>query len=120
MGKVERKATGMETLFLLNCPCCNGEIEVSECGYSSFNPGTAKCVGQCKREWELGYVNDQWDCGKIWNKLSAEIKRRLAAFELLKVNNPLTPSRDFAHETLAKEAEVLLKELKEYLIGSKT
>jgi len=116
MKKIERQGT--ETLTIQNCPCCNGEIEVSECGYSSFNPGTAKCVGKCKRKWDLGYVNNEWDCGERWNELSREIKRKLKAFKLLEVNNTLASSRDFEREALAEEAELLLKELEEQIIDA--
>ena len=46
-----------------------------DCGYSSFNPGTATCE-DCGVEWKLGWVDDQWDAGKAWNKKQPTAKRR--------------------------------------------
>jgi hypothetical protein len=44
-------------------------VLISDCGYTTFNPGSAKCLGECRREWQLGYVADAWDAGEHWNRL---------------------------------------------------
>jgi len=118
MGTIQRKATGTETLSIANCPCCGGDVSVGDCGYSSFNPGWAKCSGNCKREWKFESVDDEWDAGKRWNELAGEIRRRLRAFALVKVDRKLSVSRDFAREDLEDEAQRLLGELEASIIGA--
>ncbi len=118
MNKIERRATGVETLTLTACPCCGGDVNAGDYGYSSFNPGDAECSGECKRKWELGYVNDKWDAGKRWNQLAKDIQRKMCAFSLLKVDQELSTSRDFAREELKEEALRLLKTLEAVVIGA--
>jgi len=110
---------GIETLAISGCPCCGGSVLVTDCGYSSFNPGTATCKGVCKRKWDLGFVDDEWDAGLRWNTLSSVIKRKLLLLSTLRPNKRLSVSRDFAAEALADEASQLLKELEEIIIGCK-
>ena len=59
---------GTETLRLEDCPCCGGDVSVSDCGYSSFNPGTAKCSGECGVvsvfEFKLGHHQKAEAVGK--------------------------------------------------------
>lgn len=116
MGKITRP--GVEELRLRDCPCCGGSVEVSDCGYASFNPGTAYCRGECKRQWDLGYVNDQWDSGIQWNKTADIISKKLRAFQLIKVDSKLTITRDFAKEELQEEAKRLLEFLEIEVIGA--
>lgn len=66
---INRTVNTKETLDILPCPFCNGAVQVRDCGYSTFNPGSAKCEGECKREWKLGLVDDRWDAGLSWNRL---------------------------------------------------
>lgn len=80
MGRVTRKHTKTDTLELLPCPDCQGDITAGDCGYSSFNPGWAKCSG-CGREWDLGYVNNAWDAGEYWNAEQPKSKRRDALMQ---------------------------------------
>jgi hypothetical protein len=44
LTNITRKKEGIETLQINDCPNCNGGVEVWDCGYSSFNPGIAKCL----------------------------------------------------------------------------
>lgn len=74
MGSVERKVTLTESMAVSPCPHCNAEVSVRDCGYSTFNPGTAECKG-CKRKWELGFVNDQWEAATLWNELQPKAVR---------------------------------------------
>lgn len=108
---------GTEILRIANCPCCGGDVSVSDCGYSTFNPGSAKCCGECKRKWNLGGVDDRWDAGLKWNKKAARIKQRLAAFRLVKVDRKMSV-RDFAREALEKEAKQLICEMESSIIGA--
>jgi len=117
MSEVTRP--GVETLKLLDCPCCGGSVDVFECGYSSFNPGSARCQGECRRVWELGYVDSEWDCGERWNEKAAEIAKGLRAFSLIRVDKKLTVSRDFSAEALHEKADRLLKKLEQSIIGAK-
>lgn len=47
------------------CPFCDGTVRVSDCGYTTFNPGSAKCDG-CKRHWSLGFVEDASEASARW------------------------------------------------------
>lgn len=75
MGQVRRMKCVEETLDLLPCPFCGGEIITSDCGYTTFNPGSAKCLGECQRKWNLGMVEDAWDAGLRWNGLQPKAVR---------------------------------------------
>ena len=119
MGTIERQATGKQTLAVADCPCCGGTVHVSDCGYSSFNPGTIKCLGKCKRQWSFGHVEDQWDCGIQWNSRAIEIRRTLRLMSLLGVKSKgISISRDFNQEALEEEAAMLLKSFEESVIGA--
>jgi hypothetical protein len=109
MGQITRPGT--ETLSLLPCSCCGGDIEVRDCALSSFNPGSAHCRGVCKRRWDLGYVDDRWDAGIRWNTRSAVTTMRLKARLLLTVSK----CRD---SLLQDEANRMLEELDEFIIGA--
>lgn len=74
MSKITRRVTKTESLKLKPCPLCGGEVTAADCGYSSFNPGSASCNG-CKKKWDLGWVDDEWDAGKLWNKLQPQAAR---------------------------------------------
>ena len=84
MSDIVRKSVKEESLKILPCPFCNGDMFVRDCGYSTFNPGTAQCRGECKREFKLGFVDDDWQAGLIWNKLQPKaveiekLEKRLA------------------------------------------
>ena len=121
MGTIERQATGKQTLAIADCPCCGGTVHVSDCGYSSFNPGTIKCLGICKRQWSFGHVENQWDCGVQWNSRAIEIRRKLKLMSLLGVKSrglSILISRDYHQEELENEAKKLLNSLEESVIGA--
>lgn len=111
MGTIERTKKEKETLELEECPCCNGNIKIEDCGYSSFNPGWATCES-CARVWKLGWVDDQWDCGLRWNERATEIQRKLQAFSLITIDN-----RNVLLADIAKE---LVEGLKVKIIGAET
>lgn len=67
------KRSTQEHLEILPCPFCNGEIKVSDCGYTTFNPGQAKC-DKCNKKWKMGYVKNQWEVGLKWNKAQPFLK----------------------------------------------
>lgn len=117
MAGLTRPASGEETLNIASCPCCGGEVFVTDCGYSTFNPGHANCR-KCQRRWSLGYVNDRWDAGVGWNAKARELKRKLNLFDMLGVKTKFSISRCFATEDLEDEAAALLKELREHVIGA--
>lgn len=75
MTDIVRKSRTEERLVIKPCPICGGDIRASDCGYSSFNPGSAKCKS-CKRVWDLGYVDDAWGAGKLWNEEQPKVKQR--------------------------------------------
>lgn len=110
MGTLTRKASGDETLTLADCPCCGGDVDVQDCGYSSFNPASADCRGDCRRRWSFADVLDTWDAGKRWNNLASKIRLRLRAFATLKIDGKGTADR--------KEARRLLAELEVTIIGA--
>ena len=89
MTVLERKATGVEHLQVNNCPCCGSEVSVGDCGYSSANPGWAKCIGSCGREWDMGYVDDEWECGLKWNSRQKDIQHGLKVLAWLKLTGNL-------------------------------
>ena len=118
MPQIQRQATGMESLAIAPCPCCGGEIEVMDCGYSSFNPGTAKCLGACSRKWSFSSVGNQWDCGLKWNERAKVIRRKLLLLSMLKVDRKLSISRDFSREELEEDAELLRRDFEVLIIGA--
>ena len=119
MGVIERQATGKQTMAVADCPCCGGTVHLSDCGYSSFNPGTVKCLGKCKRQWSFGHVEDQWDCGVQWNFRAIEIRKKLRLMSLLGVKSRgISISRDYHQEELEEEAKKLLKSFEESVIGA--
>ena len=117
MEKIERQAKGVETLTIAKCPCCNGEINVGDCGYSTFNPGWAECL-KCKRKWSFNSVNDLWHAGETWNKLAVTIRKKLRILSIITVKSNFSPSRDYDYEDLEDEAKLLLEEFKELVIGA--
>jgi hypothetical protein len=119
VGVIERQATGKQTMAVADCPCCGGTVHLSDCGYSSFNPGTVKCLGKCKRQWSFGHVEDQWDCGVQWNFRATEIRKKLRLISLLGVKSRgISISRDYHQEELEDEAKTLLKSFEESVIGA--
>lgn len=119
MGSIERQSTGKQTMAVADCPCCGGSVEVQDCGYTSFNPGVAKCAGRCKRQWSFSSVEDQWDCGVQWNKLAADICQKLRLFSMLCVRSKgMSISRDYHREELEDQAEKLLKSFEDSVIGA--
>lgn len=117
MSEIKRKASGEETLNIAPCPCCKGEVFVTDCGYSSFNPGHAECQ-RCHHCWLLGYVNDMWDAGLRWNALASIIRHKLKLFDMLGVKTKFGISRRFATEDLEDEAAALLVQLREHVVGA--
>lgn len=71
---INRKVPKEETLEILPCPHCGGEVLVIDCGYTTFNPGNASCEGECNRDWRLGYVEDRWHAGEKWNLMQPKAK----------------------------------------------
>lgn len=119
MTVLTKKIQTNQTLHISICPCCNGDVLVRDCGYSSFNPGTAKCAGECKKEWKLGYVDDEFDAGKRWNVLAKSIKDKLGLLKLITVNRVFSISRDFYREEQEDKAEKLLEDIKNRIIENK-
>lgn len=117
MAGLTRPASGEETLKIALCPCCGGEIVVTDCGFTSFNPGNADCLS-CFSRWDLGYVNDLWDAGLRWNDKARDIKRKLKLFDMIGVKTTFSIIRCFATEDLEDEAAELLKSLREHVIGA--
>jgi hypothetical protein len=119
MKKLTRPSIGVEELVIANCPCCNGEVDVNDCGYSSgFNPGYAKC-SSCKRKWSFVCVRDAWEVGHLWNERASNIRHKLEVLSWIGVKaSESIISRDFAAEKLQGEAKVLLKDLEKSLIGA--
>jgi hypothetical protein len=113
MASIERKIAGTETLDIEGCPCCGGEITVGDCGYSTFNPGWAKCGGTCKREWKWETVENERELGKQWNARAKEIQRRLQCSSYLKV-------ADNCPGHLVSDAKSMLVEIERSLIGSES
>lgn len=68
MTDIMRQVTEKERLPIKPCPFCGGNIIAGDCGYSTFNPGFARCEGKCKREFKLGYVDNRWEAGLRWNE----------------------------------------------------
>lgn len=113
-----RRVNKEETLRIEQCPVCYGEITVRDCGYSSFNPGSAVC-NICQREWELGFVGDIWGAGVKWNDKARYIRERLRLLSMLIVPVPLSGSRDYYLEDEAEKAENLKEELAKMIIGAR-
>jgi hypothetical protein len=118
MGSIDRRVTKDETLTLENCPDCGRGVIVSDCGYSSFNPGISICEG-CGRKWDLGYVDDNWHAGVIWNKVARRILKSLKTFELLTVKTESSISRDFSREELEEDAKRMLSDFRSLILGGK-
>lgn len=97
-----------EYLEIKACPNCktNAHMVISECGYSSFNPGRAQC-NFCGIKWDLGFVKDSWSAGVVWNELCTSINKRL---ELLSCFNV---EKRFSLAVKGREQE--LEEFKEGL-----
>ena len=74
MAKLTRMTESEESIDIKPCPFCGGDVHVSDSGYTTFNPGSAKCLGKCKREWVLGYVENSWGAGLLWNKLQPKVR----------------------------------------------
>jgi len=108
---------GTEKLSVEVCPACGGSVSVTDCGYSSFNPGQAVCKG-CKRLWNLGFVNDQWDAGLAWNKKAKAIAAKLIVFDAIGVTRHYNITRDLAREQIEEQAAAMLVELREKVIGA--
>ena len=113
-----RRINKEETLRIEPCPVCFGEITVRDCGYSSFNPGSAVC-NICQREWELDFVGDTWNAGIKWNDKARYIRERLDLLLMLTVNIPTSISRDYYLADKAKKAENLKEELAKMIIGAR-
>lgn len=107
---------GTEKLSVEPCPVCGDSVHVTDCGYSSFNPGKAVCNG-CKRLWKLGFVNDQWDAGLAWNNTAKAIAAKLMVFDAIGVIRHYNITRDFAREQIEEQAAAMLGELREKVIG---
>lgn len=105
-------------LELEKCPNCNKNIIISDCGYSSFNPGRAQC-NFCGMKWELGFVDDSWSAGVKWNNLCSSINKCLKVFSLLQVKEEMSKSRDFAQEDDESEAKILREQLRYYILSGK-
>jgi len=117
-NKITRPAQGVEELQIVNCPCCDGEIQVGDCGYSTFNPGYAKC-DSCKRKWSFSDVRDSWEVGQLWNDMASTIRHKLKVLSWVGVKaSESIISRDFAAEKMQDEARALLKGLEETVIGA--
>lgn len=114
MSEVTRTRIGTETLQLKPCPVCSGDIYVWDCGYASFNPGWAKCR-KCQRQWDMGYVNDEWGAGVNWNRKTVQITEDLAAFGMIKI-----VSKRSATAVTAKRAKQLYDDLRQRVIGAYT
>lgn len=114
-GKLPLSAGGEETIQIERCPNCTGDVEVRDCGYSSFNPGIAKCVS-CMMGWDLDYVRDARDAGLTWNKLAKEISKKLKLLDRVKVSRKLFISRDFDAEQKDDDAMNLLKQVRIHIV----
>lgn len=98
MANITRPAQRDDVLVIENCPCCDGDVLVSDCGYSTFNPGYAACA-RCHRKWNLGLVNDKWNAGEVWNKRAVEIKEKLRLITVIRRDVPVCSVDDFAKAT---------------------
>lgn len=118
MGEITRKSTKEETLELQRCPGCTGKIDITSCGYASFNVATADCCGRCKKSWELKYPTDLWAAGEMWNELSARIAEKLDSVAFLADINRPRPSimRNYAEEERQKKAATFLRDLRNYVL----
>lgn len=66
-GRVFSKSTNSQGIRILPCPSCgNKDVRLFDCGYSSFNPGWAKC--KCGYEFKSGYVDSWKDVVTPWNR----------------------------------------------------
>lgn len=70
--KITRNSPNTETVFIEPCIKCGGEeINIGDCGYSSFNVAYGKCKNpKCKHEitFGCGWNIDEKDIVEIWNK----------------------------------------------------
>lgn len=74
------------------CPECGGEVRVTDCGYTTFNVGSAECLS-CGSKVKLPSPNDREDAICLWNvyaksksdqALRAELDKRLRKRESLR------------------------------------
>lgn len=66
-GRVFQKRKNPQGALIYPCPDCNAwSINFTDCGYSSFNPGSAKCV--CGYELVAGYVDSWKNIPPLWNR----------------------------------------------------
>jgi hypothetical protein len=117
MAKITRRATVDQELEIARCPACNAEVDVGDCGYTTFNPGWAECR-QCRRKWSFTCVSDSWDVAKRFNEKATEIRRKLRVLSMLEVKQLSGIGRQFTEEVLAEEAKLLLNEMAETIIDS--
>ena len=114
MTDIHRKVSKNETLKIHPCPYCEGDVKVRECGYTTFNPGYASC-STCKKEWSLGYVDDQWGAGEVWNEKAAKMAGRIGQLRFIKMRfeagRMLSPSRDCQNEAMEEGCLKLLDDL---------
>ena len=107
MGEIKRTIAREETLKLQPCPVCGGSVLAGDCGYSSCNPGWARCPA-CDLSWDLGYVQNEWHAGEQWNEHVLKVRRKMAVLELLKVDRKFTPSRDYRLEEMWEDTICLV------------
>lgn len=120
MAEISRTTTKKETLKLLDCPVCGegGDLTVTDCGYSSFNPGEARC-SVCRRIWRLGYVDDRWQAGEFWNSKCKQILEKLEILKYIKVDKSFSITRNFHREEQEEKAQRMLDKLKNDIIGGR-
>ena len=114
MAKLVKKVTRQieEELDIADCPVCCGDIQVSDCGYSTFNPGMAKCLC-CSREWTFSCVRDAWEVGELWNELAKKITADLVQINVIE---KALFHYDGCHSS---EFNVLLGRFKAFVISGK-
>lgn len=117
MKKLTRPSNGVEELQIADCPCCDGEVQVGDCGYSSFNPGYAECEN-CGRKWSFSCVRDSWEAGQLWNDLAKRILHKLEVLSWIGVESRRSITRDFRGEEMQEKARLLLDEFRETVIGA--
>lgn len=115
MGTVERPAIGKEVLTLKDCPCCDGDVTVSESGHRAFiDPVIAQC-DRCQRTWALGLLSEGglWTSGEKWNKIAATIRRSLVVLQHIE-----DCVVELGDRSMLKEANSILKEAEAAIIGA--
>jgi hypothetical protein len=90
MGYIEEKQTVTKKIKVLPCVKCGSEnINLGDCGYSSFNVAWGKCL-DCKHEVKINPCD--WNINKaaiakVWNKannpkiLKAEYQRQISELQ---------------------------------------